>query len=130
MSLSARDKHRCQCDKRDYCRCVQYAGDQQPHGAMHNLGTACRKGTDLIVSRGSGWPCDRSHCIHPVSISDGTQKRYGIGPVSVLPEYQHRGIGKALIRDGLSRLNVWILPFFASGSCPFGYKRNMELLPI
>jgi putative acetyltransferase len=40
----------------------------------------------------------------PVTISDGTPDWYGLGPVSVLPEYQRQGIGKALIREGLSRL--------------------------
>lgn len=40
----------------------------------------------------------------PVTISDGTKNWYGLGPVSVLPEYQRRGIGKALIEEGLSRL--------------------------
>ncbi len=40
----------------------------------------------------------------PVTISDGTGNWYGLGPVSVSPEYQRRGVGKALIREGLSRL--------------------------
>jgi putative acetyltransferase len=40
----------------------------------------------------------------PVTISDGTKNWYGLGPVSVLPEYQRQGIGKALIEEGLSRL--------------------------
>ncbi len=40
----------------------------------------------------------------PVSISDGTPSWYGLGPVSVLAEYQRQGIGKALIQEGLSRL--------------------------
>ena len=40
----------------------------------------------------------------PVTISDGTRNWYGLGPVSVLPAYQRQGIGKALIREGLSRL--------------------------
>lgn len=40
----------------------------------------------------------------PVTISDGTCDWYGLGPVSVLPEYQRQGIGKALILEGLSRL--------------------------
>ena len=40
----------------------------------------------------------------PVTFSDGTRNWYGLGPVSVLPEYQRKGIGKALIREGLSRL--------------------------
>jgi putative acetyltransferase len=40
----------------------------------------------------------------PMTISDGTMHWYGLGPVSVLPEYQQKGIGKALIQEGLSRL--------------------------
>jgi putative acetyltransferase len=40
----------------------------------------------------------------PVTISDACPNWYGLGPVSVLPEYQRQGIGKALIQEGLSRL--------------------------
>ena len=40
----------------------------------------------------------------PVTISDGIQNWYGLGPVSVLPEYQRKGIGKSLVQGGLSRL--------------------------
>ena len=40
----------------------------------------------------------------PVTITDGTTNWFGLGPVSVLPEYHRQGIGKALIREGLSRL--------------------------
>ena len=40
----------------------------------------------------------------PVTISDGTRNWYGLGPVSVSPEYQRKGVGKALIKEGLSRL--------------------------
>ena len=40
----------------------------------------------------------------PVTISDGAIGWYGLGPVSVLPEYQKKGIGKSLIREGLSLL--------------------------
>jgi putative acetyltransferase len=40
----------------------------------------------------------------PVRISDGTKDWYGLGPVSVLPEYQKQGIGKSLINEGLSLL--------------------------
>ena len=34
----------------------------------------------------------------PVTMSDGTQDWYGLGPVSVLPEYQRQGIGKVLTK--------------------------------
>lgn len=40
----------------------------------------------------------------PVTISDGSQNWYGLGPVSVAPEYQRQGIGTALIQRGLSIL--------------------------
>ncbi len=40
----------------------------------------------------------------PIVISDGTPDWYGLGPVSVLPQYQRMGVGKALIWEGLSRL--------------------------
>ena len=59
----------------------------------------------------------------PVTISDGSQNWYGLGPVSVLPEYQRRGIGKALIQEGLSLLKG----LDAQGCCLVGdpeyYKR-------
>ena len=40
----------------------------------------------------------------PVKITDGTKDWYGLGPVSVLPEYQKKDIGKSLIKEGLSLL--------------------------
>lgn len=40
----------------------------------------------------------------PITISDGAKDWYGLGPVSVLPEYQKQGIGKSLINEGLSLL--------------------------
>ena len=40
----------------------------------------------------------------PEIISDGTKDWYGLGPISVLPEYQKQGIGKSLVNEGLSLL--------------------------
>jgi putative acetyltransferase len=40
----------------------------------------------------------------PVTISDGSMNWYGLGPVSVMPEHQKQGVGKSLIREGLSLL--------------------------
>ena len=53
----------------------------------------------------------------PVTISDGTQNWYGLGPVSVLPEYQRKGIGKSLILEGISRLK----DLNAKGCCLVGH---------
>ena len=59
----------------------------------------------------------------PVTISDACPNWYGLGPVSVLPEYQRQGIGNALIQEGLSRLKR----LNAQGCCLVGhpeyYKR-------
>ena len=68
----------------------------------------------------------------PLTVSDGTTNWYGLGPVSVVPEYQRRGIGKALIEQGLSRLKNRN----AKGCClvghpqyyrKFGFKNNADL---
>lgn len=40
----------------------------------------------------------------PVKINGRAQGWYGLGPVSVWPDQQGKGIGQALIRDGLDRL--------------------------
>jgi putative acetyltransferase len=69
----------------------------------------------------------------PVTLSDGTENWYGLGPVSVLPAYQRQGIGKALIEEGLSRLKS----LGAQGVClvvhpgyyrRFGFKNEPSLL--
>ena len=58
----------------------------------------------------------------PVTVSDGTQNWFGLGPVSVLPEYQRQGIGKALTLEGLSRLK----DLKAQGACLVGHPERTE----
>ena len=41
----------------------------------------------------------------PVSISDGASGWFGLGPVSVLPPHQGRGIGSQLVREALRLLH-------------------------
>jgi putative acetyltransferase len=53
----------------------------------------------------------------PVTLSDGSPDWYGLGPVSVLPEHQRQGIGGALIREGLARLQA----LGARGCCLVGH---------
>lgn len=55
----------------------------------------------------------------PAAVSDGSKGWYGLGPVSVLPAYQRRGIGKALIQEGLSRLRK----LNAKGCCLVGHPQ-------
>jgi putative acetyltransferase len=53
----------------------------------------------------------------PVTISDGTRKWYGLGPISVLPAYQRQGIGTALVMEGLTLLKG----LNAQGCCLVGH---------
>ncbi|MCG2765817.1 MAG: N-acetyltransferase [Desulfarculaceae bacterium] len=69
----------------------------------------------------------------PVSISDGATDWYGLGPVSVLPELHRQGIGSALIREGLSRLQKLGARGCALVGDPayyprFGFKNYPELV--
>jgi putative acetyltransferase len=53
----------------------------------------------------------------PVTISDNTHEWYGLGPISVLPEFQRQGVGTALVREGLARLKS----MNALGCCLVGH---------
>ena len=69
----------------------------------------------------------------PVIISDGTEDWYGLGPVSVLPDYQKQGIGKSLINEGLSLLKDMGAKGCALVGDPnyykrFGFKNYPELI--
>jgi len=71
--------------------------------------------------------------LSPVTISDGTEDWYGLGPVSVLPDYQKQGIGKSLINEGLSLLKDMGAKGCALVGDPnyykrFGFKNYPELI--
>ena len=55
----------------------------------------------------------------PVKMSDDTKDWYGLGPVSVHPDFQRKGIGKALIREGLLQLK----DLNARGCCLVGHPQ-------
>jgi putative acetyltransferase len=42
--------------------------------------------------------------VSPVSVSDGTRNWFGLGPVSVLPQWQGQGVGSGLVRAAIARL--------------------------
>ena len=69
----------------------------------------------------------------PVKITDGTKDWYGLGPVSVLPECQKNGIGKSLVKEGLSLLKELAGQGCALVGDPnyykrFGFKNYPELI--
>lgn len=69
----------------------------------------------------------------PITISDGTKDWYGMGPVSVLPNHQKQGIGKALISEGLSLVKTMMAQGCALVGDPdyynkFGFKNYPEMI--
>ena len=59
--------------------------------------------TVLLVAESNG--CVLGHvAFSPMNISDGTRNWYGLGPISVLPDYQRQGIGTGLVLEGLTLL--------------------------
>jgi putative acetyltransferase len=59
----------------------------------------------------------------PVTFTDGSEDWYGLGPVSVAPDYQRQGIGTRLVNEGISLLKG----LGAKGVClvgdPYFYER-------
>lgn len=69
----------------------------------------------------------------PVEISDGATGWFGLGPVAVREDLQRRGIGSALIRTGLARLeelgaNGCILLGDPGYYHRFGFSNRSELI--
>jgi putative acetyltransferase len=58
----------------------------------------------------------------PVEITDGTTDWYGLGPVSVHPDFQRTGIGKLLVQEGLSHLKQ----LKAKGCCLVGHPEYYQ----
>ena len=69
----------------------------------------------------------------PVTISDGTTNWHGLGPVSVLPDFQGRRIGTALVNNGLALLKSMGSKGCALVGLPayfdrFGFKNHPQLI--
>ncbi len=59
----------------------------------------------------------------PVTISGHSCDWYGLGPISVLPDFQKQGIGKSLVREGLRLLRASGAKGCALVGDPGYYKR-------
>ncbi|MCG7530672.1 N-acetyltransferase [Psychrobium sp. MM17-31] len=44
--------------------------------------------------------------LSPVTISDGSMDWYGLGPISVIPEYQGKGVGSVLMKEAIAALKA------------------------
>ena len=55
--------------------------------------------------------------------SEGRLSGYGLAPMAVLPEFQRRGIGSALVRAGIERLRQARCPFVIVVGHPEYYPR-------
>jgi len=69
----------------------------------------------------------------PVTISDGTTNWYGLGPISVLPDYQGCRIGTKLVNTGLALLESMDAKGCAIVGLPayynrFGFKNHPQLI--
>ena len=65
--------------------------------------------------------------VSPVSVSDGSTSWYGLGPISVLPNQQGRGIGSKLMNEAIAELkncnaNGCVLLGDPHYYCRFGFK--------
>ncbi|THF54212.1 GNAT family N-acetyltransferase [Allorhizobium terrae] len=69
----------------------------------------------------------------PLTLSGGEAGWFGLGPLSVLPQWQQQGIGRSLVKAGLERLKT----MGASGCCllgspqyyrPFGFVNAPHLV--
>lgn len=76
------------------------------HQTEHFIINALRKASALSVSlvAEQGGNVVGHIAFSPVLIDDGSSGWYGVGPVSVVPELQGKGIGRALIEHGLAKL--------------------------
>jgi putative acetyltransferase len=69
----------------------------------------------------------------PVTISDGSVGWYGLGPISVEPDLQRRGIGRSLVERGLAELraieaNGCVLVGNPAFYSRFGFANNPALV--
>jgi predicted N-acetyltransferase YhbS len=85
-----------------------FAGAPHTSHTEHYIVNALREAGQLTVSLVAECAGELiGHvAVSPVSVSDGTKRWFGLGPVSVLPQEQGRGVGSHLIRTALDVLRA------------------------
>ena len=76
------------------------------HNTEHLIVIALRAANALTISLVAEVDGERVGHIafSPVTFTDGSENWYGLGPISVLPAYQKKGIGTKLVNEGLDML--------------------------
>jgi putative acetyltransferase len=80
---------------------VRYSDGSEP-AIVERLRRAGALAVSLVAEQ--GWDILGHVAFSPVTISDGTEGWFGLGPVAVTPGLQKQGIGAALIEAGLHQL--------------------------
>ena len=65
----------------------------------------------------------------PVQLSSGAAHWYGLGPVSVLPEWQQQGIGSQLIEKGLYQLRQYAAGCVVLGEPAYYQRFGFQAVP-
>ena len=83
-----------------------FASAAHTAGTEHFIVAALRRAGALAVSLVAevGGEIVGHVAVSPVTLSDGTTGWYGLGPISVLPEHQRRGVGSRLMMEAMQRL--------------------------
>ena len=83
-----------------------FAGAEHAAGTEHRIVAALRAADALAISlvAESAGEIVGHVAVSPVTLSGGERNWYGLGPISVAPPWQRRGVGSALMRAALAGL--------------------------
>lgn len=83
-----------------------FAGAEHAAGTEHRIVAALRAAGALSISlvAESAGAIVGHVAVSPVTLTDGETGWYGLGPISVAPPWQRRGVGSALMRAALAKL--------------------------
>ncbi|MBO9498155.1 MAG: N-acetyltransferase [Novosphingobium sp.] len=86
---------------------LAFKGARHSDGSEPQIVERLRRAGALTVSlvAEEGWDILGHVAFSPVTIADGTEGWFGLGPVAVTPGRQREGIGAALVEAGLQRLH-------------------------